>query len=237
MDNANSDPREIAQFEALASRWWNPEGEFRPLHQINPLRMDFISRREELNNKRVLDVGCGGGILSESIARSGATVTGIDLAQNVLSVARNHVEESGLDVRYEHISVEALAARQPASFDIVTCMEMLEHVPDPTSVIGACAKLVKPGGSLFFSTINRNPKAYLMAVLGAEYLLRMLPAGTHDYNKFIRPSELASWCRQAGLSIEELIGLHYHPLKQSFFLGSNVDVNYLAYCKREPEPN
>jgi len=235
MEHTNSDPREIAQFEALANRWWDPDGEFKPLHQINPLRMEFVTRREELMNKTVLDVGCGGGILSESMARSGATVTGIDLAQSGLAVARLHLEDSGLDIDYQHVSVEALADRQPGSFDVVTCMEMLEHVPNPSSVIASCSALVKPGGSLFFSTINRNPKAYLMAVLGAEYLLRLLPAGTHDYSKFIRPSELASWCRQTGLSVEELVGLHYNPLKREFYLGSNVDVNYLAYCRRVSE--
>jgi 2-polyprenyl-6-hydroxyphenyl methylase/3-demethylubiquinone-9 3-methyltransferase len=232
MEHTNSDPREIAQFESLANRWWDPDGEFKPLHQINPLRMEFVTRRQELKNKAVLDVGCGGGILSESMALSGATVTGIDLAQSGLAVARLHLEDSGLDIDYQHISVEALAEDQPGSFDVVTCMEMLEHVPNPSSVIASCSALVKPGGSLFFSTINRNPKAYLMAVLGAEYLLRLLPAGTHDYSKFIRPSELASWCRQAGLSVEELTGLHYNPLKRDFYLGSNVDVNYLAYCRR-----
>lgn len=236
MESLNADPREIAQFEALAYKWWDPNGEFKPLHQINPLRLGFVAERVTLNGAKVLDVGCGGGILSESMADLGATVMGIDLAETSLAVARLHLLESGQEVDYRHSSVELLAEAMPGQFDVVTCMEMLEHVPDPGSAISACARLVKPGGSLFFSTINRNPKAYLMAVLGAEYLLRLLPAGTHDYSKFIKPSELAGWCRDASLVVEELTGLHYHPLSRDFSLGPNVDVNYLVHCLRPPEP-
>lgn len=236
MESLNADPREIAQFEALAYKWWDPNGEFKPLHQINPLRLGFVAERVTLNGAKVLDVGCGGGILSESMADLGASVMGIDLAETSLAVARLHLLESGQEVDYRHSSVELLAEAMPGQFDVVTCMEMLEHVPDPGSAISACARLVKPGGSLFFSTINRNPKAYLMAVLGAEYLLRLLPAGTHDYSKFIKPSELAGWCRDAGLVVEELTGLHYHPLSRDFSLGPNVDVNYLVRCLRPPEP-
>ena len=236
MESLNADPREIAQFEALANKWWDPNGEFKPLHQINPLRLGFVAERVTLNGAKVLDVGCGGGILSESMADLGASVMGIDLAETSLAVARLHLLESGQEVDYRHSSVELLAEAMPGQFDVVTCMEMLEHVPDPGSAISACARLVKPGGSLFFSTINRNPKAYLMAVLGAEYLLRLLPAGTHDYSKFIKPSELAGWCRDASLVVEELTGLHYHPLSRDFSLGPNVDVNYLVHCLRPPEP-
>lgn len=237
MKSLNADPREIAQFEALAYKWWDPSGEFKPLHQINPLRLDFVAERATLDRAQVLDVGCGGGILSESMAGLGARVVGIDLAETSLAVARLHLLESGLDVDYRHSSVELLADTMPGEFDVVTCMEMLEHVPDPGSAIEACARLVRPGGSLFFSTINRNPKAYLMAVLGAEYLLRLLPAGTHDYSKFIKPSELAAWCREAGLVVEELTGLHYRPLSRDFYLGPNVDVNYLVHCRRPQEPD
>jgi len=228
----NADPREIAQFEALAYRWWDPLGEMRPLHQINPLRLKYIAQRCELNGNKVLDVGCGGGLLSEAMAAEGAVVTGVDLAEASLRVARLHLLETGLEVNYRKISVEEIASEHPGSFDIVTCMELLEHVPDPESVVRACTTLVRPGGTVFFSTLNRNPKAYLLAVLGAEYILRMLPTGTHDYRKFIRPSELATWCRGAGLSINGMTGLHYHPIRQDFFLGENVDVNYLMHCQR-----
>ena len=230
--SANVDPVEIAKFEQLASRWWDPGSEFKPLHDINPLRLDYIDQRVTLAGKRVLDVGCGGGILAESMALRGATVTGIDLGEAPLAVARLHLLESGAQVDYRHISAEQLAAQQPGTFDIVTCMEMLEHVPDPASSIRACAQLVRPGGAVFFSTINRNPKAYLFAILGAEYLLRLLPRGTHDYQKFIRPSELEAWARAAGLALHDLTGMHYNPLSQRYSLGRDIDVNYLAHTER-----
>lgn len=230
--DSNVDHREIAQFEALAYRWWDPQGEMRPLHEINPLRLAYVRERCQVGGSRILDVGCGGGLLSEAMAAEGAQVTGIDLAEASLGVAKLHLLESGLEVDYQKITVEALAAREPASYDVVTCMEMLEHVPDPSSVVKACAELVRPGGTVFFSTLNRNPKAYLMAVLGAEYILRMLPPGTHDYQKFIRPSELGGWCRTAGLDIAGMTGLHYHPISRRFYLGDNVDVNYLMHCRR-----
>ena len=228
----NADPREIAQFEALAYRWWDPLGEMRPLHLINPLRLKYIAQRCELEGTQVLDVGCGGGLLSEAMAAEGAVVTGVDLAETSLEVAKLHLLETGLEVDYRKISVEDIASERPGSFDIVTCMELLEHVPDPESVVRACTALVRPGGTVFFSTLNRNPKAYLLAVLGAEYILRMLPTGTHDYRKFIRPSELGGWCRDAGLYINGMTGLHYHPIRQDFYLGDNVDVNYLMHCQR-----
>ncbi len=231
----NVDPVEIAKFEQSASRWWDPGSEFKPLHDINPLRLDYIDSRAGLAGKRVLDVGCGGGILAESMALRGAQVTGIDLGEAPLAVARLHLLESGAQVDYRHISAEQLAAEQPASFDAVTCMEMLEHVPDPAASVAACAQLVKPGGAVFFSTINRNPKAYLLAILGAEYLLRLLPRGTHDYRKFIRPSELESWARAAGLSLRDLSGMDYNPLSRQYSLGRNLDVNYLAYAARSPD--
>lgn len=235
MDSAdNMDPGEIAKFEALASRWWDPESEFKPLHEINPLRLDFIDARAGLAGKRVLDVGCGGGILAESMAHRGAEVTGIDLGEAPLAVARLHAEESGVAVDYRRISVEALAEERPGSFEVVTCLEMLEHVPDPGSVVRACARLVKPGGQVFFSTLNRNPKAYALAILGAEYLLRMLPRGTHDYARFIRPAELAAWCRDAGLAVCEQSGLVYHPITRRYRLSAHdVSVNYLMHCRRE----
>ncbi|ATJ82841.1 bifunctional 2-polyprenyl-6-hydroxyphenol methylase/3-demethylubiquinol 3-O-methyltransferase UbiG [Halomonas beimenensis] len=230
----NVDQAEIAKFEALAHRWWDPEGEFKPLHDINPLRLDFIDARAGLAGHRVLDVGCGGGILAEAMAHRGAEVTGIDLGEAPLAVARLHAEESGASVDYRRISVEDLAEARPGEFDIVTCLEMLEHVPDPASVVRACARLVKPGGQVFFSTLNRNPKAYALAVLGAEYLLRMLPKGTHDYAKFIRPSELAAWCRDAGLEVREQNGLTYQPLTRRYRLSAtDVSVNYLVHCRRE----
>lgn len=230
----NVDPGEIAKFEALASRWWDPESEFKPLHEINPLRLDFIDARAGLAGKRVVDVGCGGGILAEAMAHRGAKVTGIDLGEAPLAVARLHAEESGVAVDYRCVSVETLAEEMPGEFDVVTCLEMLEHVPDPASVVRACAALVKPGGQLFFSTLNRNPKAYALAILGAEYLLRLLPRGTHDYEKFIRPAELAGWCRAAGLEIQEQSGLVYNPLTRRYRLHpTDVSVNYLMHCRRE----
>ncbi|MFO7648132.1 bifunctional 2-polyprenyl-6-hydroxyphenol methylase/3-demethylubiquinol 3-O-methyltransferase UbiG [Halomonas campaniensis] len=230
----NVDPGEIAKFEALASRWWDPDSEFKPLHDINPLRLDFIDARAGLAGKRVVDVGCGGGLLAEAMAHRGAEVTGIDLGEAPLAVARLHAEESGVEVDYRHVSVEALAEEAPGRFDVVTCLEMLEHVPDPASVVRACAALAKPGGQVFFSTLNRNPKAYALAILGAEYLLRMLPRGTHDYAKFIRPAELAAWCREAGLEVREQNGLVYHPVTRRYRLSErDVSVNYLMHCRRE----
>lgn len=228
----NVDPAEIAKFEELAARWWDPHSEFKPLHDINPLRLDYIDRLEPLQGKRVLDVGCGGGLLSEGMAARGAQVTGIDMGEAPLSVARLHLYESGLEVDYRQITAEQLAAEQPASFDIVTCLEMLEHVPQPDSVIAACASLVKPGGLVVFSTLNRNPKSYLFAIIGAEYLLRMLPKGTHDYRKFIRPSELDGWARAADLELRDISGMTYNPLTSTYSLGRDVDVNYLTAYRR-----
>ena len=230
----NVDTQELAKFEALASRWWDPDSEFKPLHQINPLRLEYIQQRTGgLAGRRVLDVGCGGGILSESMALRGAQVVGIDLTEAPLAVARLHQLESGADLDYRQISAEALAESEPAGFEIVTCMEMLEHVPDPASTIRACAQLVKPGGHLFFSTLNRNPKAWLLAIIGAEYVLRLLPKGTHDYRKFIRPSELDGWLRAAGLTLRHLTGLHYNPLTGRYGLGPDVSVNYLAHVRAD----
>ena len=231
---ANVDPGEIRKFEELASRWWDKQGEFKPLHAINPLRLNFINTGSPLSGKRVLDVGCGGGILCESMAECGAEVTGTDMGKAPLSVARLHALESDLAIDYRQITAEDLAASSPASFDVVTCMELLEHVPDPASVIDACRQLVKPGGSVYFSTINRNPKSFLFAIIGAEYLLKMLPAGTHDYGKFIRPSELDSWCRQAGLDVVSIQGISYNPVTGMYRSSDNVDVNYMVhYVKPE----
>ena len=229
----NVDNGEIAKFEDLAARWWDPHSEFKPLHDINPLRLDYIDRLAHLAGRAVVDVGCGGGLLCEGMARRGARVTGIDMGEAPLSVARLHLLESGLEVDYRRITAEALAEESPAAFDVVTCLEMLEHVPDPASVLAACARLVKPGGRVFCSTINRNPKAYALAIIGAEYLLRMLPRGTHDYRKFIRPSELEAWARHAGLRLEDLTGMTYNPLTREYRLGSDVDVNYLACFVRD----
>lgn len=228
----NADPTELQKFSDLAHRWWDPNSEFKPLHEINPLRLDWIDQIAHITGKNVLDVGCGGGILSESMAVRGATVTGIDLGDKALSVARLHLLESGQKVDYRKIAVEEHAAQAAASYDVVTCMEMLEHVPDPAQVVAACAHLVKPGGHVFFSTINRNLKAYLLAVVGAEYLLRMLPKGTHDYAKFIKPSELTRWSKLAGLEVGQLIGMSYNPLNQRYSLGSDTDVNYLMHFTR-----
>lgn len=226
----NIDPQEIAKFESLASRWWDPESEFKPLHDINPLRLDYIAQRAGgLENKKVLDVGCGGGILSESMAAKGADVTGIDMGEAPLAVAKLHLLESGQQVAYRKISAEELAREMPQQFDIVTCMEMLEHVPDPASTIQACATLVKPGGHVFFSTLNRNPKSFLLAIIGAEYILGLLPRGTHEYAKFIRPSELDNWSRQAGLETRDITGMTYNPLFKTCRLGGNTDVNYLVH--------
>jgi len=228
----NVDPQEIAKFSELAHRWWDPNSEFKPLHDINPLRLAWIDRCVGLAGKRVLDVGCGGGLLTEGMAGCGASVTGIDLSEKALGVARLHLLESGRTVDYRLVSAEALAAEAPASFDAVTCLEMLEHVPDPASTIAACAALVKPGGQVFFSTINRNPKAYLFAVIGAEYILNLLPKGTHDYAKFLRPAELARFARQADLDVTEVIGMSYNPLTQTYKLGNDTSVNYLVRTTR-----
>jgi len=230
---SNADPVEIEKFSQLAHKWWDPNSEFKPLHEINPLRLNYIDRFAGLAGKTVLDVGCGGGILSESMAGLKANVTGIDLSDKALQVAKLHLLESGKQVAYRKIAVEALAAEQPGQFDIVTCMEMLEHVPDPASVIAACAKLVKPDGWIFFSTLNRNPKSYLFAILCAEYVLNMLPRGTHDYAKFIKPSELAQSCRNAKLNVTDLIGLSYNPLSKIYSLGKDTDVNYMVACRRD----
>jgi 2-polyprenyl-6-hydroxyphenyl methylase / 3-demethylubiquinone-9 3-methyltransferase len=225
----NFDTAELNKFSELAHKWWDKNSEFKPLHDINPLRLNYIDQRVSLKDKRVLDVGCGGGILSESMAARGAKVTGIDLGEKALNVAKLHSLETGIAVDYEYIAVETLAEREPASFDVVTCLEMLEHVPDPESIVRACSKLVKPNGHVFFSTINRNPKAYLLAVLGAEYVLNMLPRGTHDYEKFIKPSELAAWMRQSELTLINQIGMSYNPLTQQYWLGTDVSVNYLVH--------
>lgn len=232
----NVDHAEVSKFEQLASRWWDPNSEFKPLHEINPLRLDYIDTRAGLSGKHVLDVGCGGGILAESMAARGATVIGIDMGEAPLEVARLHLLESGQHVDYRRITVEQLASEMPAQFDVVTCMEMLEHVPDPASVVAACATLVKPGGQVFFSTINRNPKSYLFAIVGAEYVLRLLPRGTHDYARFIRPSELSRWIRGAGLDARDITGLTYNPLSGIYKLDPrDVDVNYMIATVR-PEP-
>jgi 2-polyprenyl-6-hydroxyphenyl methylase / 3-demethylubiquinone-9 3-methyltransferase len=232
--NLNADPAELAKFGALAHRWWDPTSDFKPLHDINPLRLDYIARRSRgLEGKHALDVGCGGGILTEAMATAGAKVIGIDLSDKALSVARLHQLESGVEVDYRLITAETLAADQPGSFDIVTCMELLEHVPDPASSISACATLVKPGGLVVFSTINRNPKAYLFAVIGGEYLLRLLPRGTHDYARFIKPSELAGFARRAGLEADDLIGMTYNPLTRTYRLEADTSINYIATFRRD----
>ena len=231
----NVDAAEIARFDALAARWWDPTGEFRPLHDINPLRLDYIDERAPLPGQRVLDVGCGGGILAEAMFERGATVTGIDMAKSPLAVARLHLEDSGAEVEYLECTAERLADQRPGTYDVVTCMEMLEHVPSPSAVVDACSRLARPGGHVFFSTINRNPKSFLFAIVGAEYLLRLLPAGTHEYRNFIRPSELEAWARLAGLHLLDSIGMHYNPLVRRYSLGRNVDVNYLMHYRR-PEP-
>jgi 2-polyprenyl-6-hydroxyphenyl methylase/3-demethylubiquinone-9 3-methyltransferase len=223
----NADPLELKKFSELAHRWWDPTSEFRPLHEINPLRLEWINARVPLAGKTVVDIGCGGGILAESIARKGAKVTGIDLSEKALKIADLHSLESGVPVRYEYIAAEDLAAREPGQFDVVTCMEMLEHVPDPAAIVKACAALVKPGGHVFFSTLNRNPKSYVFAILGAEYILRLLPRGTHDYAKFITPAELSQHIRNAGLEVDALKGMTYNPLTKIYSLNQNTDVNYL----------
>jgi 2-polyprenyl-6-hydroxyphenyl methylase/3-demethylubiquinone-9 3-methyltransferase len=229
----NVDPAELAKFQALAARWWDPESEFRPLHEINPLRLEWIDARASIAAKHVLDVGCGGGILSEAMAQRGASVRGIDLGERALQVAELHSLESGVAVEYERVAVEALAQREPGAFDVVTCMELLEHVPDPESVVRACSALVRPGGWVFFSTINRNAKAFALAIVGAEYVLGLLPRGTHEYEKFIRPSELAAAARRCGLELVEVTGLTYNPLTRRYRLdASDPDVNYMIACRR-----
>jgi 2-polyprenyl-6-hydroxyphenyl methylase/3-demethylubiquinone-9 3-methyltransferase len=228
----NADPLELQKFAELAHRWWDPSSEFRPLHEINPLRLEWINARASLAGKNVIDIGCGGGILTESMARKGATVTGIDLGEKALKVADLHSLESGVAVRYKLIAAEDMAAQEPGQYDVVTCMEMLEHVPDPGAIVRAAAALVKPGGHLFFSTLNRNPKAYLFAVIGAEYILRMLPKGTHDYDKFITPSELSQYIRSAGLEVAGFKGMGYNPLTKIYSLNDDTSVNYLVAARR-----
>ena len=228
----NVDELEIKKFENLASRWWDPNSEFKPLHDINPLRINYISRILNLAEKSVLDIGCGGGILAEGLTHHGAHVTAIDMAEASLSVAKLHQYESNLDIDYRFCSAEDLAAEEPGSYDVVTCLEMLEHVPDPASIVRSCFELVKPGGTVFFSTINRNPKSYIFAILGAEYLLNLLPKGTHEYAKFIRPSELANWCRKSNLELKGQIGMGYNPLTKRYFLQDNLDVNYIAHYQK-----
>jgi 2-polyprenyl-6-hydroxyphenyl methylase/3-demethylubiquinone-9 3-methyltransferase len=231
----NADPKELAKFSELAHKWWDPESEFRPLHQINPLRLGWIEQcAGPLDGRRIVDVGCGGGLLSEAMARKGAQVLGVDLAERSLKVAQLHAMEAGIDnVHYREVAAEVLADEQPGQFDIVTCMEMVEHVPDPASIVAACAKLVKPGGWVFLSTLNRNPKSFLFAIVGAEYLLRLLPAGTHEYAKFIRPSELATWCRSVGLDPLQTRGMEYNPLTRRYWLSADTSVNYLLACRKE----
>jgi 2-polyprenyl-6-hydroxyphenyl methylase / 3-demethylubiquinone-9 3-methyltransferase len=229
----NADPQELAKFSNLAHRWWDPESEFRPLHQINPLRLDWIETHARVAGKRVLDVGCGGGILSDAMARRGADVLGIDLATKALKVAQLHaVEAATPSVEYREVAAETLAAESPAHFDMLTCMEMLEHVPDPSAIVAACAALVKPGGWLFFSTLNRNPKSFLFAIVGAEHVLKLLPKGTHEYAKFIRPSELAQWCRSSGLTLTDTRGLEYNPFTRRYWLSADTSVNYMIACRK-----
>lgn len=232
-DSLNVDKAEIAKFEALAKRWWDKNSEFKPLHEINPLRTNFIDERTPVAELKILDVGCGGGILCESLAARGAEVTGIDMGDAPLNVAKLHQLESNLSITYKKITAEELAAQEPGSYDIVTCLEMLEHVPDPSQVIKACSDLVKPNGDVYFSTINRNPKSYVFAIIGAEYVLQLLPKGTHEYNKFIKPSELAGWARKAGLDWLEITGMTYNPFTKKYKLTKNdVDVNYLVHTKK-----
>ena len=229
----NADPQELAKFSELAHRWWDPESEFRPLHQINPLRLDWIDRHAQLKASRVLDIGCGGGILADSMARRGATVVGIDLSTKALRVAELHALEAGTpNIEYREVAAEALALEAPSSFDTVTCMEMLEHVPDPASIVRACAALTRPGGWIFFSTINRNPKAFLFAIVGAEHVLNLLPKGTHEYARFIKPSELAQWYRDAGLELSDTRGLQYSPITRRYWLSSDTSVNYMVACRK-----
>ena len=232
VEDINVSEDELAKFEALAHRWWDKESEFKALHDINPLRLNYIDGHVGLNGKKVLDVGCGGGILSESMTKRGAQVTGIDLGKTSLTVARIHAREQNLDIEYQAISAEDLAAQRPQQFDAVTCMEMLEHVPDPAAIVEACSRLVKPQGRVFFATINRNPKSFLFAIIGAEYVLNLLPKGTHEYEKMIRPSELDDWLRHARMRTVEIMGMSYNPLKKSYALSTDVSVNYITYAQR-----
>ncbi len=232
MTQTNADHRELDKFGELAHRWWDPNSEFRPLHDINPARLEWIDRHASLSGKRVVDIGCGGGLLTEGMASRGAITMGIDLSEKPLGVARLHLHESGLQIDYRKVAAEELAAELPASFDVVTCLEMLEHVPDPASIVKACADLAKPGGQVFFSTLNRKPKSYLLAVLGAEYVMRLLPRGTHDYTRFIRPAELVTFCRSAGLEVQEIVGMSYNPFSRQCTLGNDTDVNYLIRAIR-----
>ena len=234
MSHVNVDPIEIEKFQSIATRWWDPESEFKPLHEINPLRVDYIEQRTgTLTDKKVLDIGCGGGILSEAMALKGAIVTGIDMGEMALKVAKMHLHESNLEIDYQMITAEQFAQQNPGEFDIVTCLEMLEHVPDPASIVAAAALLLKPGGQLFFSTINRNPKAFVLAILGAEYILNMLPKGTHEYKKFIKPSELASAVRTNQMEVLDITGMTYNPITKHYKLGRDVDVNYLMHCAQQ----
>jgi 2-polyprenyl-6-hydroxyphenyl methylase/3-demethylubiquinone-9 3-methyltransferase len=228
----NIDRTEQEKFDAVASGWWDPEGPFRPLHDLNPARLKYVADRTSLDGAAIVDVGCGGGILAESLARKGGQVTGIDVAKRVLATARLHLHESGLDVDYRRITVEELAAESPGAFDVVTCMEMLEHVPDPPSIVRSIHQLLKPGGQAFFSTLNRTPLAFLLGIVGAEHIARLLPRGTHRYDRFIRPSELGAWVRSAGLQLQDVTGMHYNPLTRSVMLGGNVQVNYLAHASK-----
>jgi 2-polyprenyl-6-hydroxyphenyl methylase/3-demethylubiquinone-9 3-methyltransferase len=230
----NLDPDEISKFEAMAQKWWDPNSEFKPLHAINPLRLGYIAERAPLNGSNVLDIGCGGGLLTEAMAKEGARVTGIDMGEMPLQIARLHLHESNLDIRYERSTAEDYALQHPGQFDVVTCLEMLEHVPDPSSVINACHTLLKPGGQLFLSTINRNPKSYLFAIIGAEYVLQLLPRGTHDFDKFIKPSELASAIRAESLDLKDICGMTYNPITQVYKLGRDTDVNYLMHAEKPP---
>lgn len=232
MTTHNVDPAEVAKFEALASSWWDIEGQSKPLHEINPLRLSFIAERVQLKNAQAIDVGCGGGILTEALVKSGAETVGIDMGEMPLNIAKLHALEAGLNIKYELTTAEQMAEKHPEHFDVVTCMEMLEHVPDPRAIINACAAMAKPGGDVFFSTLNRNPKAYLLAIVGAEYIVNMLPKGTHDYARFIRPSELARCCREAGLHVCDITGITYNPLTRRYKLSKDVDVNYLVHCRR-----
>ncbi len=227
---ANVDPDEIRKFDELASRWWDPESEFKPLHAINPLRFGYINKRTPVEGLRIIDIGCGGGLLTEALGTAGADVTGVDMGEVPIAIAQEHASASGLDIRYVRSTAEDMASSEAGQYDIVTCLEMLEHVPDPAAVVAACQTLLKPGGSAYFSTINRTAKGYLFAVIGAEYVLNLLPKGTHDYARFIRPSELELFARQAGLSLQDIIGLHYNPLTQHYSLGPGVDVNYMMHC-------
>lgn len=232
MINTNFNPNEIEKFSLSAAKWWDLEGEFKPLHDINPIRLNFINQKAPLAGKKVIDIGCGGGILTESMANLGADVTGIDMSEAALNVAKLHQHESGTDIQYQFVTAEVMAEQHPGEYDVVTCLEMLEHVPDPSSIVAACAKLVKPGGDIFFSTLNRNVKSYLFAILGAEYVLKLLPKNTHDFAHFIRPSELGVWARKANLQIIEMVGLCYNPFTKHYFQSDDISVNYLVHAKK-----